>query len=480
MTPSRSKQHRNSRPTRILWRSCSTQDDPSGRFAVWRSSDNSSDRRFQWCKNSRSIVWDVGGEDETRPLRRHYDHGTNGLIHAVDSNSQESRVDRGRKTVKFSQVQFLIMWWMQRVPMGQKVQKTVEPPRMWYMNTIVDMLVEMQTQKTVDAHRIPFPERVEGGERRSGCTDQECLRHGVVVLSRSRCASQQGERNPGDDLARQHSSGNERWRIQGKDCQWHWSGCVRAEMVVSTSRTKILRQRWEWAIGHKRWQSTCAVHSSRKTNSRWLQSNVIRIDKNWIIIGEIRSSTASLVTDRRCQRKGAEEDIGVWGQHRPAHSVGGRGQRHRCWRRRARSDQHLPPRSGHWVPWKQRECQEQSYRFKHQRGLEEQRKCNAAMRVESLEWLAREKRRMVTSTQTEEVAICPSELHVSRREEDVQAVCLRHHESDARLLGAGWTCTSMRVTPSGWCVLQPWWLFWTERVRKTASWSSFYAKRACR
>ena len=159
---------------------------------------------------SRSIVWDVGGEDETRPLRRHYDHGENGLIYAFDSNSQESRVDRGRKTVKFSQVQFLIMWWMQRVPMGQKVQKTVEPPRMWYMNTIVDMLVEMQMQKTVDAHRIPFPERVEGGERRSGCTDQDCLRHGVVVLSRSRCASQQGERNPGDDLARQHSSGNER------------------------------------------------------------------------------------------------------------------------------------------------------------------------------------------------------------------------------------------------------------------------------
>ena len=144
-------------------------------------------------------MWDVGGLDETRLLRRHRDHGANGLIYVVDSNSQESRVDRGRKTVEFSQVQFLIKW-MQQVPMSQRLQKTVEATRMWYMNTIVDML-EMQRQ---------VPERVEGGERRSGCTDQDCLRFGVVVMSRSRCASQQGERDLGDDLARQHSSGNER------------------------------------------------------------------------------------------------------------------------------------------------------------------------------------------------------------------------------------------------------------------------------
>ena len=100
-TPSRSKQHRNSRPTRILWRSCSTQDNPGGRFAVWRSCDYCPDRRFPWCKNSRSIVWDVGGEDATRPLRRHYYHGTNGLIYVVDSNSQETRVDRGRRLLSF-------------------------------------------------------------------------------------------------------------------------------------------------------------------------------------------------------------------------------------------------------------------------------------------------------------------------------------------------------------------------------------------
>ena len=61
---------------------------------------------------------------------------------------------------------------MQRVPMGQKVQNTVEAPRMWYMNTIVDMHetpgshhTDKQAQTSVEAHRIPFPERVEGGER---------------------------------------------------------------------------------------------------------------------------------------------------------------------------------------------------------------------------------------------------------------------------------------------------------------------------
>ena len=38
-------------------------------------------------------MWDVGGEDETRPLRRHCDHGTNGLIYVVDSNSQRESIE---------------------------------------------------------------------------------------------------------------------------------------------------------------------------------------------------------------------------------------------------------------------------------------------------------------------------------------------------------------------------------------------------
>ena len=39
-----------------------------------------------------------------------------------------------------------------------------------------------------------------------------------------------------------------------------------------------------------------------------MQSNLTRIDVGWIIIGEIKWSTTNLVTDRRCQRKGAKED----------------------------------------------------------------------------------------------------------------------------------------------------------------------------
>ena len=45
---------------------------------------------------------------------------------------------------------------MQQVTMSQKVQKTVEAPRMWYMNTIVDML-EMKRQ-------VPTPHRQTDAE----------------------------------------------------------------------------------------------------------------------------------------------------------------------------------------------------------------------------------------------------------------------------------------------------------------------------
>ena len=34
----------------------------------------------------------------------------------------------------------------------------------------------------MEADQVPFLERVEGGERRFGCTDVDCLRHGVVVV----------------------------------------------------------------------------------------------------------------------------------------------------------------------------------------------------------------------------------------------------------------------------------------------------------
>ena len=44
----------------------------------------------------------------------------------------------------------------------------------------------------------------------------------------------------------------------------------------------------------------------------------------------------------------------------------------------------------------------------------------------------------LTSTQTGELAIHPSAgEHTPRREEDIQAVCLRHRQSDALSLSAG-------------------------------------------
>ena len=40
-------------------------------------------------KNISFTVWDVGGQDNIRPLWRHYYVGTQGLIYVVDSNDRE-------------------------------------------------------------------------------------------------------------------------------------------------------------------------------------------------------------------------------------------------------------------------------------------------------------------------------------------------------------------------------------------------------
>lgn len=49
-------------------------------------------------KNIRFTVWDMGGQEKTRPLWRHYHFtaGTHGLIFVVDS-SDRSRVDQAKK-----------------------------------------------------------------------------------------------------------------------------------------------------------------------------------------------------------------------------------------------------------------------------------------------------------------------------------------------------------------------------------------------
>ena len=45
-------------------------------------------------KNISFTVWDVGGQDEIRPLWRHYYQNTQGLIFVVDSNDRD-RIDAG-------------------------------------------------------------------------------------------------------------------------------------------------------------------------------------------------------------------------------------------------------------------------------------------------------------------------------------------------------------------------------------------------
>ena len=292
-------------------------------------------------------------------------------IYVVDSHSP--RVEsRSTKKTDFSQVQFLIKWWMQQVPNEvRRCNKTIEAPRMWYMNTIVDMLEMKRQVRTTQTNRRRKRWKRARFHSLNGCKEANddldapittvC---DVVLLSRSRCASQHGERDLGDDPARPHSSGKQRSGcVREWWCRLHEQGsCGHAEgerLVESAERVLV------------------QLHSSRRTNSGRLHSNLR------IIIGEIRWSTTSLVTDRRCQRKGAEEDERV-----SLRSV------------RPASTSTIPHLNTGTEAWNQRECQEQAHRPEHQ----------------------------VTSTQTEELAIHPSELRASRREEDVQAVCLRHHK----------------------------------------------------
>ena len=44
-------------------------------------------------KNITFTVWDVGGQDKIRPLRRHYFQNTQGLIFVVDSNDRDRVVE---------------------------------------------------------------------------------------------------------------------------------------------------------------------------------------------------------------------------------------------------------------------------------------------------------------------------------------------------------------------------------------------------
>ena len=64
-------------------------------------------RCTQSCdKSLRIIVWDVGGQDKTRPLKCQYCQGTDGLIHVVTATIETgSRIQQ--KTVEMPQLQFV-------------------------------------------------------------------------------------------------------------------------------------------------------------------------------------------------------------------------------------------------------------------------------------------------------------------------------------------------------------------------------------
>ena len=88
-------------------------------------------------KSLRVIVWDVGGQDQTRPLKRQYCQGTDGLIYVVPASIETgSRIQQ--KTVEMPQLQFVdevvdISIVIQRqVPMLHTAQKTVQVPQVQY------------------------------------------------------------------------------------------------------------------------------------------------------------------------------------------------------------------------------------------------------------------------------------------------------------------------------------------------------------
>ena len=95
---------------------------------------------------------------------------------------------------------------------------------------------------------------------------------------------------------------------------------------------------------------------------------VIASRRLWETIVEVSTQTA--VVGERGQRRTKELVFEVHGQHQH--------QQHPSFEHRDRTalDTEEQPCG---IPWRQRECQEQVHRPKHQRGLWEQRKCNAAM-----------------------------------------------------------------------------------------------------
>ena len=180
--------------------------------------------------------------------------------------------------------------------------------------------------------------------------------------------------------------------------------------------------------------------------------------------GQPRASSQTVVVSERVQRRTSECEASI-DQHYPL--VGGRGQRHRCWRRRAGSDQHLPPRKrplsameATWVSRTILSVQAPAWSW----GAKEAQRCNAGW----ISWVTctreatwRYRRRRSSRSIRQEYT------HWGKRRM-FEPFELRHHKSDARLFGAGWTCSGVRA----WHQVGGWWCSRDgcigRRVRKTA------------
>ena len=88
-------------------------------------------------KSFRVIVWDVGSQDKTRPLKCQYCQGTDGLIYVVTATIETgSKVQR--KTVEMPQLPFvdevvdISIVIRRQVPTLHTFQKTVQIPQVQY------------------------------------------------------------------------------------------------------------------------------------------------------------------------------------------------------------------------------------------------------------------------------------------------------------------------------------------------------------
>ena len=87
-------------------------------------------------KSLRVTVWDVGGQDKTRPLKRQYCQGTDGLIYVVTTidrdRIEDSTENRRDAAVAVDEVVDISIVIQRQVPMLHTAKKTVHVPQVQY------------------------------------------------------------------------------------------------------------------------------------------------------------------------------------------------------------------------------------------------------------------------------------------------------------------------------------------------------------